>query len=56
MMFHVGSLWRMNELGLLHDVQLVSSVSGGSFVAAQLALAWEKFSVRLPMYCRVYAG
>jgi NTE family protein len=40
MLFHLGALWRLQELGYLSDLRRVSSVSGGSIVAAQLALAW----------------
>jgi hypothetical protein len=40
MLFHVGSLWRLNETGYLSRLDRVSSVSGGSITAAQLAIAW----------------
>ena len=40
MLFHAGTLWRLSELGILGSVARVSSVSGGSIAAAQLALAW----------------
>lgn len=40
MLFHLGSLWRLNELGYLPRLQRVSSVSGGSITAALLALRW----------------
>jgi NTE family protein len=40
MLFHLGSLWRLNELGWLPKLTRVSSVSGGSVVAAMLALRW----------------
>jgi NTE family protein len=41
-LFHLGALRRLNELGILHRVRTISSVSGGSIVAAHLAtsLAW----------------
>lgn len=42
MMFHVGSLWRLHEMGLLRKLDRISSVSGGSITAAVLALAWDK--------------
>ncbi len=42
MLFHLGALWRLHELGFLADLQRVSSVSGGSIVAAQLALKWSR--------------
>jgi NTE family protein len=42
MLFHVGSLWRMNEIGWLKRVDRVSSVSGGSITAGTLGLNWAK--------------
>jgi len=42
MLFHVGSLWRLHEAGLLTQLQRVSSVSGGSITAGVLALAWPR--------------
>lgn len=41
MLFHVGSLWRLFDAGLLMRLGRVSSVSGGSITAAKLALHWE---------------
>lgn len=40
MVFHIGSLWRLHELGILLRVDRISSVSGGSITAGVLALAW----------------
>jgi NTE family protein len=40
MLFHVGALWRLNELGFLPRLAQVSSVSGGSITAATLGLHW----------------
>src|SRR5947208_7713329 len=42
MLFHLGSLWRLNELGQLAKIDRISSVSGGSIVAGALGLAWPK--------------
>lgn len=42
MLFHVGTLWRLFDLGLLQQAQRISSVSGGSITAGALALAWPK--------------
>src|SRR6266566_1547974 len=42
MIFHLGSLIRLNEIGLLQRLNRVSSVSGGSITAAQLGLQWRK--------------
>jgi NTE family protein len=41
MLFHVGALWRLNELGELSKLTHVSSVSGGSIVAGVLAANWH---------------
>ena len=42
MLFHLGALWRLNELGRLRTIDRISSVSGGSFAAGLLALAWAE--------------
>ncbi len=42
MLFHVGSTWRLYELGFFPKLERVSSVSGGSITAGVLALAWPK--------------
>lgn len=44
MLFHVGSLWRLNEAGLLAKLDRISSVSGGSITAGVLALHWNELS------------
>jgi len=41
MLFHVGCLWRLNELGRLPDIRHVSSVAAGAITAGALALAWR---------------
>ncbi len=41
MLFHLGSLWRLNEFGLLRSLKRVSSVSGGSITAGLLGLSWK---------------
>lgn len=41
MVFHVGFLWRLNELGLLPRIARFSSVSGGSITAGVLAMNWS---------------
>ena len=41
MVFHLGSLWRLNELGLLHKLDQISSVSGGSITNGVLAMNWN---------------
>jgi len=57
MLFHLGVLWRLAELGYLGSqdrqgmhgpigtLQRVSSVSGGSIVAGVLGLAWDDLKV-----------
>jgi NTE family protein len=40
MLFHVGALWRLNELAYLPKLDRISSVSGGSITAAVLGRAW----------------
>jgi NTE family protein len=40
MLFHVGALWRLNELGWLSKLDRVSSVSGGSITSGALGLHW----------------
>ncbi len=44
MLFHVGGILRLNELGLLRTLDRVSSVSGGSITAGVLAAAWSKLT------------
>jgi len=42
MLFHIGSLWRLNELGYLPKLKRISSVSGGSITAGLLGLKWGR--------------
>ena len=44
MVFHLGSLWRLYEAGLLGGVKRISSVSGGSITAGLLGLKWGRLS------------
>ena len=44
MVFHLGTLWRLNELGWLKKLVRVSSVSGGSITAGVLGLKWKKLA------------
>lgn len=41
MLFHLGALWRLNELGYLPRLDRISSVSGGSITSAVLAMNWS---------------
>src|SRR5260370_25183496 len=40
MVFHLGALIRLNEIGLLKKLNRISSVSGGSITAGLLGLKW----------------
>jgi NTE family protein len=40
-LFHLGSLWRLNELGWLPKLSEITSVSGGSIIAGHLGLRWK---------------
>ncbi len=41
-LFHVGVVWRLNELGWLPWIDRISSVSGGSITAAVLGRGWNR--------------
>lgn len=42
MIYHVGVLVRLNELGLLAQIKEIASVSGGSITAGKLAHVWHR--------------
>lgn len=42
MLFHLGALWRLNEMGFLPKLARISSVSGGSITAGVLGLKWGR--------------
>jgi NTE family protein len=42
MLFHLGTLWYLNDAGYLPKLDRVSSVSGGSITAGVLATRWAK--------------
>jgi NTE family protein len=42
MLFHAGTLWRLNDFGYLPKLTRVSSVSGGSITAGVLGLNWNR--------------
>ena len=44
MLFHLGAVWRLNELGLLPTLDQISSVSSGSLIAATLGMAWSRLA------------
>ena len=41
-LFHLGAIRRLNELGVLSRVAVVTSVSGGSILAGLLAARWSR--------------
>jgi NTE family protein len=45
-LFHLGALWRLNQLGLLGDLDRISTVSGGSLMAGILATRWGELKWR----------
>jgi NTE family protein len=42
MLYHVGAVVRLNELGMLSQLKEIASVSGGSITAGALARAWSQ--------------
>lgn len=44
MLFDLGSLWRLNELGWLPRIDMITSVSGGSITNAVLATRWKQLA------------
>ena len=46
MLFHLGALWRLNEMAMLTELKAVSSVSGGALLAGLLAVRWSRLKFR----------
>ena len=44
MLFHLGTLWYLNDAGVLPKLDRVSSVSGGSITAGVLATRWGELA------------
>jgi NTE family protein len=42
MLFHLGTMWYLNDAGFLPQLDRVSSVSGGSITAGVLATRWKQ--------------
>jgi NTE family protein len=53
MLFHLGALLRLYELGLLHKATRISSVSGGSITSAKLGLEWHRLKTRQDFFDHV---
>ncbi|HEX5676140.1 MAG TPA: patatin-like phospholipase family protein, partial [Azonexus sp.] len=43
-LFGLGTLWRLNEAGLLGNLTRITSVSGGSILAGILAHRWRQLN------------
>ena len=41
-LFHLGGLWRLNEMGKLSEISAISAVSAGALVAGVLGTRWNK--------------
>ena len=41
-LYALGSLWRLNEFGMLPSLKTITSVSGGSILTGYLAVNWTK--------------
>jgi len=44
MLFHAGALARLNEAGILDELDAISSVSGGSIASGFLASCWSRLA------------
>lgn len=44
MLFHLGTLIRLNEAGILRKLKRISSVSGGSITSGVLGLKWNRLN------------
>jgi NTE family protein len=44
MLFHLGAIWRLNEIGYLPKLARISSASGGSITAGLLGLKWSRLA------------
>ena len=51
-LFHLGSFWRLNELGFLETLDRISSVSGGSITSGVLACAWPRLAFQAQVATR----
>ena len=45
-LFHLGAVWRLNEMAMLPEIARFSSVSGGSILAGLMAVRWANLDFR----------
>ena len=45
-LFHLGAIWRLNEMAMLPEIGRISSVSGGSILAGLMAVRWVSLDFR----------
>ena len=45
-LFHLGAVWRLNELALLGVTDRISAVSGGSILSGLIAARWSRLDFR----------
>src|SRR5262245_62898119 len=43
-LFHLGVIWRLNEIGWLRRIDMITSVSGGSIINGMLAARWNSLN------------
>src|SRR6185503_11081871 len=43
-LYHLGLIRFLRDAGILRDVTHITSVSGGSIIAAHLALHWDRYN------------
>ena len=43
-LFHLGSVWRLNEMAMLPELDTISAVSGGAILAGVLAVGWPNLN------------
>jgi NTE family protein len=53
MLFHLGAFLRLYEVGLLQQLDRISSVSGGSITAAKIALEWPRLNSRSEFFAHI---
>jgi len=51
MLFHLGTLWRLNDASYLRTLDRISSVSGGSLAAGVLGMSWNDLEFDAGSHC-----